>query len=105
MSQSKCQEVSAEQAQQIMAQESPVILDMRDASSYREGHIEGALLSHDDLVESIIRKKNKAQPLLIYCYHGNSSKDLGALLGSLGFTTYSLTGGFVAWHKLYREAV
>lgn len=42
---------------------------------------------------------------MVYCYHGNSSRDLCQLLNGLGFTqVYNLEGGWQAWAG-YRDRV
>lgn len=97
----KYKEITALEARQIIAQENPIILDSRDSHSFKEGHIDGAMLAHDGLTEQLIRKRQYDQPVLIYCYHGNSSKDLAEFFGGLGFkSVYSMAGGYTAWKKL-----
>ena len=98
-------EITAEKAREIIAQDNPVLLDARDAHSYRDGHIDGAMLAHDGLTESLIRKKEYDRPLVVYCYHGNSSKDMAEFFGALGFKqVYSMQGGYTAWKKLAAAA-
>lgn len=78
----------------------PIVLDIRDAHSYREEHMGGAMLSHDGLIESLIKRRDFNRLMVIYCYHGNSSKDLAEFLSGVGFkAVYSLAGGYVAWKK------
>ena len=97
----KYKEISAVQAKDIIESDDPVILDSRDAHSFKEGHIDGAMLAHDGLTEQLIRKRQYDKPVLIYCYHGNSSKDLAEFFGGIGFkTVYSMAGGYTAWKKL-----
>lgn len=97
----KYTEISAAEAKEIIEKDSPVILDSRDAHSFRESHIDGAMLAHDGLTEQLIRKKEFDKPVIIYCYHGNSSKDLAEFFGGIGFkTVYSMAGGYTAWKKL-----
>lgn len=97
----KYEEITAAQAKSIIAESDPIILDSRDAHSFKEGHIDGAMLAHDGLTEQLIRKRQFDKPVLIYCYHGNSSKDLAEFFGGIGFkTVYSMAGGFTAWKKL-----
>jgi thiosulfate sulfurtransferase len=41
-------------------------------------------------------------PLIVSCYHGNSSQSAAAYLCSQGFTeVYSLDGGFEVWRTTY----
>lgn len=93
-------EINANEAQQLVETAKPLILDVRDYISYKEQHIEGAMHSHGDLVEHLIKSAQFDRPVLIYCYHGNSSKDLAEVLGRAGFhQCYSLKGGFTGWKK------
>lgn len=97
----KYSEITVQQAQNIISSSNPLLLDTRDAHSYREEHIDGAMLAHDGLMESLIRQKDFERPVVIYCYHGNSSKDMAEFFGGVGFkNVYSVQGGYVAWKKM-----
>ena len=94
-------ELNAQQAEALISEQKPMILDVRDFVSYKEQHIEGAMHSHGDLVEHLIARQQFERPVLVYCYHGNSSKDLAEFFGGIGFkTVYSMAGGYTAWKKL-----
>ncbi len=83
---------------ELLAAEDALLLDCRLLRDYREGHIENAMHAHDDLVESLIKKADKATPLVIYCYHGHSSEHLAELFGNFGFqNVYSVEGGYARW--------
>jgi len=74
------------------------ILDMRDKTSFERDHIDGAELVNDSVISKLIREKNKDKPILIYCYHGNSSRDLARFFTSIGFShVFNLEGGWLAW--------
>ena len=94
-------EVSVKQAQdQLLVEDSTLILDVRDAYSYKADHIEGAMQAHGGLVEHLIQSKQYDRPILVYCYYGNSSKELAEVFGRAGFKKcFSLKGGFTAWKK------
>ena len=51
----KYQEISPKQAMDLLQDKEPMLLDARDATSYKDGHIEGAMLVHDGLLEQIVR--------------------------------------------------
>lgn len=73
-----------------------VILDHRDPRSFAEAHLPKAQPVSDAVVMQM-RKKRQA-PILVYCYHGNSSKDLASFLVTLGCeNVYNLHGGWAAW--------
>jgi rhodanese-related sulfurtransferase len=97
----KYSEITVEKAKDIISESDPLLLDTRDAHSYREEHIEGAMLAHDGLIENLIKQRDYERPVVIYCYHGNSSKDMAEFFGGIGFKyVYSLLGGYVAWKKM-----
>jgi thiosulfate sulfurtransferase len=88
------------EARELLATRPTTILDLRDHRSYRAGHIEGALLLHDGLMQTIVKKNELEKPILIYCYRGNKSKEKAELFTELGFRfVYSLDGGYTDWTK------
>lgn len=91
-----CQELKSK-----IEQESLVLIDVRDAGAYDDGHLEGAKnLSQEQLFE-FIEQADKDAATVVYCYHGNSSKMAAAMLIHHGFTdVYSLEGGYTAWSEL-----
>ena len=94
------QEISVADAHKLIEQPGVLILDNRDAYSYKDSHINGAMQAHDGLVEHLLKSKQFDKTVFIYCYHGNSSKDLAELLGARGYKNcYSLKGGYTAWKK------
>jgi len=95
--------VSAAQAEQLIADGSPMILDCRDLKDYRAGHIDNAMHVHEQLRDSLIKKADKAKPLLIYCYYGHASEHLAEMFGDFGFSqVYSLAGGYADWKEHHK---
>ncbi len=93
-------QITIGEAEKLLDEETPVVLDARDAPSYRAGHIDGAMLLHDDLLEALVKRRELHRPVLIYCYRGNVSMDKARLFSAAGFVrVYSLAGGYVAWMK------
>lgn len=79
-----------------------LILDNRDLTSYKQGHLDGAMMAHDGLIESVINKGDKTVPVLVYCYQGASSMDVAKLFASCGFEkVYSLNGGYAEWKRVH----
>lgn len=92
--------LSAAEAQELIAREPVTILDVRDHRSYRAGHIEGARLLHDDLERMLVEDADYNQPILLYCYRGNDSKKKADYFSALGFRrVYSLDNGFTGWPR------
>ena len=93
--------ISTEQAQQLM-QDEVSIVDVRDPQSFQSGHIADALLLDNNSVQAFIANTPKTTPVIVYCYHGNSSQQAGQFLAEQGFEkVYSMDGGFEAWKVSY----
>jgi rhodanese-related sulfurtransferase len=88
------------QADELLQRSGVVVLDVRDAESYLRGHIEGAQnISTRDLGD-FIGSASKDAPVLVYCYHGNSSQEYAKILVQYGFSDVSsLDGGYEAWRS------
>ena len=75
-----------------------VVVDIRDKQSFETQHIPGAVAISDQVIGQLIRRKNKAQPVVVYCYHGISSRDICRLLVAAGLSqVYNLDGGWQGW--------
>lgn len=74
------------------------IIDIRDRISFSQGHIEGAVHVDNTNVESYLESQDRMKPLVVCCYHGNSSQGAAEYFSDQGFEdTYSLDGGFEEW--------
>lgn len=92
--------INAVEADRLIAESNPTILDCRKPSDYREGHIGNAMLVHEQLRDSLLKKGDKQKHLLIYCYHGHASEHLAEMFCDFGFKeVYSLAGGYAGWEE------
>ena len=88
------------QADEILQRSDVQLLDVRDAESYLRGHIEGAQNISTRNLGDFINGVRKDAPVLVYCYHGNSSQDYAKILVQFGFSDVSsLDGGYEAWRN------
>ena len=62
--------------------EGAFLLDVRTASEFRSGHIEGAVNIPVDQVARRVGELPKATPIVLYCRSGSRSTRAGALLAS-----------------------
>jgi thiosulfate sulfurtransferase len=91
---------------ELMTINSPVIVDIRDEGSYKAGHIKGALHLTNETLNEFIRNTDIDAPVIVCCYHGNSSQQAAQFLLSQDFTdVYSLDGGFSAWQLQHPDKV
>jgi len=82
-----------------------LVLDVRDAESYKRGHIEGSELATKENFQGFLSTAPKDKPLIICCYHGNSSQAYAKHFADHGFAdVYSLDGGYEAWEHAERMA-
>ncbi|GAB1260447.1 ankyrin repeat domain-containing protein [Aurantivibrio plasticivorans] len=97
---SKWQVLSIETAERMIAEQNVIVLDMRDIRSYSMGHYPTALHLDDSNLRMLLKHTNKSLPIIIYCYHGHSSRDMAQLFSDFGFSCcYSLEGGYEAWFQ------
>jgi len=95
-------EVDNAGALQLINHKNALILDVRDESEFKAGHIRGAklipLLKLKERIGELERYRN--QPIVVVCRSGNRSSTASALLGNQEFAqAYSLSGGMMAWQK------
>lgn len=94
--------ISIDEIQAKLAAGPVTLADIRDPQSYALGHLEQAEhLSNQNLAD-FIQHADRDRPLVVYCYHGNSSQGAAEYLSAQGFAeVYSLDGGFEAWKQRY----
>lgn len=93
--------ISVEEAKTLMAKELVQLVDIRDPDSYALNHIQGAIRLDNRNLNDFLNEADRKVPLVVYCYHGNSSQSAAHFLGLQGFArAYSLDGGFARWHEL-----
>lgn len=94
------QVISVPEAHALLRDANPTVLDMRDAASFKCGHIPGAHRLTEALLSHLMRNGARREPALLYCYHGNSSQEMSRFLVGMGFIQlYELRGGWQAWEQ------
>ena len=97
--------VDAEEFAEIIADTSVVLLDVRTADEYREGHIKDAL--NIDVLKSDFEKKAcsaiaEGKTVALYCRSGNRSKKAAAVLAGR-YKVIELGTGYNGWVRWYRS--
>ena len=94
--------VSAQDGASIQSNppEDLVILDVRTAEEFDEGHLEGAVMIDfygDDFADQLADLDPEV-PYLLYCRSGNRSGQTTAIMETLGFTDVAdVDGGINSW--------
>ena len=94
------QQITQEEAKEMMDTQEVIILDVREQDEYDSGHIPGAVLlpvgSIDETTAAeVIPEKDST--VLVYCRSGNRSKTASSTLADLGYTNIYEFGGINTW--------
>ena len=87
---------------ELIEDSSVVLLDVRTASEFVEGHIEGAI--NIDQGQSDFMEKAKAalptdKKIAVYCRSGRRSANAAGKLAAEGYRCVNLKGGILAWKE------
>ncbi len=85
-------------ARDLLGKADILLLDVRDPASFARGHIDRAENASPINLGQFLAETPKEKPVLIYCYHGNSSQAYAKAFAESGFgEVYSLDGGYEGW--------
>ena len=94
--------ISIDEAHHLINSNDVTLLDIRDAISFTQGSMPGAVHVTNNNVDDIAANADKTKPVIVCCYHGNSSKGAAEYFYHLGFEkAYSMDGGFEEWKTKY----
>ena len=92
--------IYVENAQILVEGGGAVLVDIRDPQSYQVAHAKTAFHLTNETLNTFMERIEFDQPVLVMCYHGNSSQGAAQYLVNQGFEqVYSIDGGFEAWHR------
>ncbi|CNE24911.1 thiosulfate sulfurtransferase GlpE [Yersinia nurmii] len=98
--------IDVEQAYSRWKEGQAVLVDIRDPQSYESGHAPGAFHLTNGSLQTFMQQTDFDQPVMVMCYHGNSSRGAAQYLLEQGFdAVYSINGGFEAWARSYPQDV
>ena len=90
------QQITQEDAKEMMDTQEVIILDVREQAEYDSGHIPGAVLLPVGTIDETTAAEvipEKDSKVLVYCRSGNRSKTASAALADLGYTNVYEFGG------------
>lgn len=97
---SSYQQISQEEAKDMMDTQDVIILDVREQDEYDSGHIPGAVLLPVGTIDETTAAEvipEKDSTVLVYCRSGNRSKTASSTLAELGYTNIYEFGGINTW--------
>ncbi|WP_434679339.1 thiosulfate sulfurtransferase GlpE [Pseudomonas sp. R1-18] len=87
-----------------LREQGAVLVDVRDPQTFESGHIPDSLHLDNHSLADFIANADLDKPLVVVCYHGNSSQSAAAYLVGQGFSeVYSMDGGFELWRATYPD--
>ncbi len=82
----------------------PIIIDIRNNYYYNMGHIKNAIsIPYYNLVNNYSHYLEKDNTYYLYCDMGDQSYEISKRLNSIGYNTYSINGGYLAYCRLKEE--
>ena len=85
---------------ELIADTNVVVLDVRTAAEFAEGHVQGAILidqGKSDFVEKAKATLPTEMTIAIYCRSGRRSANAAGRLADVGYKCVNLRGGIIAW--------
>lgn len=100
--------INPAEAEELIQEQQPVVLDVRTAAEYESGHLEGAqnidVLGAD--FETSLAQLDKKATYLVYCKSGGRSARAMSIMEEKGFTVvYNMQGGITAWKAQSKPTV
>ena len=87
---------------ELIADTNVVVLDVRTAAEFAEGHIQRAILI-DQGQRDFVEKAKAALPtdktIAVYCRSGRRSANAAGRLADVGYKCVNLKGGIIAWQE------
>lgn len=97
--------ISAEQAEALLnGADNVMLLDMRDARAYCQGHDPRAIHLSDMTLRTLVRHTPRQVQLIVCGDEPRASQEMVEFFQDYGFShCYSLEGGYAAWQSRPRQ--
>jgi len=90
-------EVTPEQTQAALADDSAQVIDVRETYEWEAGRIEGALHIELERLASNAAKIDTDRPVIFHCRLGARSAMAAQAFRGIGVDAYSMSGGILQW--------
>ena len=87
---------------ELIADTNVVVLDVRTAAEFTEGHIKEAILidqGQSDFVEKAKATLHIDKKIAVYCRSGRRSANAAGKLANVGYKCVNLKGGILVWKE------
>lgn len=96
------EDVNVKEFAELVADSNVVVLDVRTAEEFAEGHITRAVnidVKKDDFLAKVKSTLPIDEKIAVYCRSGRRSADACEKLSAEGYSVVNLKGGILAWMK------
>ncbi|MBO4434008.1 MAG: MBL fold metallo-hydrolase [Bacteroidales bacterium] len=93
-------DLSVDEFNSMLSQDRTVqLLDVRTPEEFAENHLPGAINIdwRGEAFSEKVQVLDKARPVLVYCRSGRRSAEAAKTMDGIGFKTYNMKGGILAW--------
>ncbi len=98
-------EVTPEQTQAALADDSAQVIDVREPYEWEAGRIDGALHIELERLAANAGKVDTDRPVIFHCRLGARSAMAAQAFRGVGIDAYSMAGGIQRWHDEGRPLV
>ena len=87
---------------ELIADTNVIVLDVRTAAEFAEGHIQRAILidqGQSDFVEKAKATLPTDKKIAVYCRSGRRSANAAGILADIAYQCVNLKGGIIAWQE------
>ncbi|MDP2710108.1 MAG: rhodanese-like domain-containing protein [Solirubrobacteraceae bacterium] len=91
-------DVTPEQTQAALADDSAQVIDVRETYEWDAGRIDGALHIELEHLASNASKIDTDRPVIFHCRLGSRSAMAAQAFRGVGIDAYSMVGGIQRWH-------
>lgn len=102
----KFKNLSADQFEELIQDNSIQLVDVRTVVEYSEGHIPGSInvnVLDTDFAANAEELLQKEYPVAVYCKSGRRSRNAAKILVEKGYKVYNLDKGITDWQELGKE--
>lgn len=100
--------LSADDFENLIADDSVQCVDVRTAAEFSDGHIEGSLnlnVMDERFASDAEEVLEPGRPVAVYCKSGRRSRKAARILAKKGFKVYNLDKGFTDWKERGKPVV
>lgn len=94
--------ITVGEMKKLQAKENVQLVDVRDAETYKKGHIPGAISVPYSEEQDFLDRFQKREVIVVCCDRGNLSAKVTLRMRKAGYPAYSLAGGYEGYQRFQK---